>query len=170
MGIDKKDVRYVLHTSMPKSIEAYYQACGRAGRDGLKSICILYYKYSDMTRLFKIWDLEVSMSLETKNMHMNNLRNMTKYCENVIDCRRSIQLNYFGENFSGEQCMSEACDSCLNKIDNGKFTINDVTDTCKEVIDAVRNICNAENQRVTILQLIQILVGKPTKAMKKKSK
>lgn len=142
---------------------------GRAGRDGSKSICILYYNYSDMMRLIKLMDLDTSISIEVKRVHTNNLRKIVNYCENVIDCRRAIQLNYFAENFSRAQCLANrdtACDNCLNNEgENTKFTITDVTDISKKVIRAVRDLCNQTSQRVTLLQLVDVFLGKNNKTI-----
>lgn len=122
-----------------------------------------------MMRLIKLMDLDTSISLEVKRVHTNNLRKIVNYCENVIDCRRAIQLNYFAENFSRAQCLANrdtACDNCLNNEgDNAKFSIKDVTDTSKKVIRAVRDLCNQTSQRVTLLQLVDVFLGKNNKTV-----
>lgn len=164
MGIDKPDVRYVLHHSLPKSIEGYYQECGRAGRDGLKSVCVLYYNYSDMIRNVKLMDSDKSISDEAKRVHTQNLQKIASYCENVIDCRRSIQLNYFAEQYTRDQCLQlidTACNNCLNNQneENAKFVVKDCTDDTKKMVKAVRELCNGLTQRVTLLQMVDVFLG-----------
>ncbi|XP_062602938.1 recQ-like DNA helicase BLM [Saccostrea cucullata] len=87
MGIDKPDVRFVIHYSLPKSVEGFYQEAGRAGRDGLLAHCIMYYTYQDVKRLRRIIEMDQTGTFDSKKVHIDNLFRMVQYCENVADCQ-----------------------------------------------------------------------------------
>jgi ATP-dependent DNA helicase RecQ len=108
MGIDKPDVRYVIHHDMPKSLEAYYQETGRAGRDGGEGNCIAFYTYDDMLKMEKIMQAKSVSELEIANQL---LLETISYAESA-HCRRIQLLNYFGEEYPQENC--NCCDNCLH--------------------------------------------------------
>jgi ATP-dependent DNA helicase RecQ len=111
MGIDKSNVRYVVHMDLPKNIEGYYQETGRAGRDGLDSEALLFYSYADVTKMKRF--VEVENNPEQTEIYLKKLDRMAEYGD-LITCRRKYLLNYFDEaatNYCGN------CDVCLTRVD-----------------------------------------------------
>lgn len=112
MGIDKSNVRYVIHSGMPKSLEAYQQESGRAGRDGLPAECWLFHRASDYMSWARI--IELSPSQDAKEMAINSLRGVDRFCKDV-KCRHKALADHFGEQLEIKNC--NACDICLDDIE-----------------------------------------------------
>ncbi len=151
MGIDKPDVRFVIHHDVPKSLEGYYQETGRSGRDGREGKCIAFYSYKDIEKLEKFMK---GKPVAEQEIGKQLLIETVGYAESSV-CRRRVLLHYFGEEYDQDNC--QCCDNCLHP--KTKVEAQDEVQLLLETVLAVKEKFAADH-------VINVLLGKEDKAIK----
>jgi ATP-dependent DNA helicase RecQ len=159
MGIDRSNVRYVLHATMPKSVEHYQQETGRAGRDGLEAECVLLHSGAD----FVSWKAILEKSANDPGVDpaflpaaLRHLEDMDRYCRGAV-CRHRALVQYFGQSYGGQQCA--ACDICLGDAE----AVPDAVTVARKILSCVARV----QERFGVGHVVSVLRGENTESIRK---